>query len=143
MKKFLIICLVLFGTILPSFAVHWVEHTRDMFIDTDSITPYVDKYGHKVPYQFTYFEKMLNKGDTLKEDERTYNKKIAYTIFVIVIDIKRKVTAIKGFTTYDLEDKPVYIVDETDSMEWEAIDFFSVDGLLYKELRAKYYPNGL
>lgn len=140
MKKFLIICLVLLGTILPTFATNWFEISDKFYIDTDSIEPYVDDSGQIVPNQYVYWVKYLNTySSEWKYNEKRLNTKIWYAKFKKVIDINRKVQTTKFYATYGLnhsclEGSETYgswesIIPETvASYEYEIIKEYAQQG---------------
>ena len=61
MKKIFIIIL-LFATILPTFATIWEQVSEKSWIDIDSIEPFIDDYGNAVPNQYSFWVKTLNNG---------------------------------------------------------------------------------
>jgi len=123
MKKFLIILLLMLTIILPTFATNWVQVGEKIYMDTDTIEPFIDDYGHRVPNQYSYWVKILNNNSSnIKSIEKRYNKKIWYTMYKEVIDLNRKTSAMKFFTHYDLKDAPI-VGQEIDSilMDWTSI----------------------
>ena len=105
MKKIFIIIL-LFATILPTFATIWEQVSEKSWIDIDSIEPFIDDYGNAVPNQYSFWVKTLNNGSQgWRSDEKKFNKKIWYMLSKDVIDIKRKTSAMKFFVYYDLNEK--------------------------------------
>jgi hypothetical protein len=54
----LIILLLTTATILPTFATNWVEVGEKLYIDIDTIEPYVDDFGYTKPNQYSYWVKI-------------------------------------------------------------------------------------
>lgn len=123
MKKILILLLLTVATVLPTFAVNWVQISDKAYIDTDSIEPYVDDFGNIKANQYCYWEKRLNDGSNYyKETEKDYNRKIWYIKSKGVIDINKKTFAPKYAVLYDLKENIIDTYRFKDSeLSWTDI----------------------
>ena len=121
MKKILMILLLTIATILPTYATNWVQVGQKVYMDIDTIEPFIDDYGHVVPNQYLFWRKTLNDGN-FKALEKTLNKKIWYSLSKCVVDINRKSWATKFFVIYDLKDKPITQEEYNSAlMDWQSI----------------------
>ena len=134
MKKFLIICLVMFATILPSFATNWFEISDKFYIDTDSIEQYVDGSGRVVPNQYVYWVKYLNTNDRdWKYEEQRYGEKLWYMQFKKVVDINRKIQTLKFVAVYNLNSA---CIDRRElSKHWEPCIPDTIGGYEYEKVK--------
>jgi hypothetical protein len=137
MKKTLMTCLLILATILPTFATNWVQVGEKQYLDTDTIEPFIDDYGRRVPNQYSFWVKLLNtNSNSIKLIEKRYNKKVWYTMYKEVIDLKRKTSATKFYTFYDLKGGPIS-GEEINGvlMEWSSIIPNTVGELEYLIIR--------
>lgn len=123
MKRILIICLLLLGIFLPTFAKNWLEIGNKTYIDTDSIEQYVDDYGNIQRTQYTLWLKRLNDNSELfKNLEKLHSKKIHYVLSKEMIDIKTKRLASKTIVLYGIDG---HVVDSFECkdllLEWHSI----------------------
>ena len=123
MKKILMILLLTIVIILPTYATNWVQVGEKLYIDTDSIEPYVNDYGNIEPNRYSYWTKNLNDGsESWRKSEKFYNKKIWYYTFKEIIDINRKSISSKSFVIYDLKSNVIQISEQRDyNLEWQSI----------------------
>lgn len=118
MKKIIVLLLLTFVTILPTFATYWVQTGKKSYMDVDSIesctvnrlTVSAQEFlsGKNILYQHTYWTKHLNDGSSsFKNLERLLNKKIWYCIAKNIIDLDKKCIATKEVIFYDQMEHPI------------------------------------
>lgn len=121
MKKILLM-FFLFFTIasVPTFARNWVEFAHKMYIDTDSIEPYIDGIRASRKEEYVFWTKNLNDGsEPYKDWEKTYNKKIWYDLSKNVISCQQKTLTLQTLAIYDLKGSVIKI-DEIPFVYQEA-----------------------
>jgi len=123
MKKFLIICLLIFNLVLPCFAKNWMQVGNKSYMDTDSIEQYIDDHGNKQENQYCFWVKHLNNGDEyFKKIEKTYNKKVHYMLSKIIVDTYKNRLATKCSIVYDINGSSLFSNEQLDFMlEWQSI----------------------
>ncbi len=103
-KLFLIAVLLIFINSDITFASNWKQIDNGLFMDTDSITTYIDKLGFKQTDIRSYWTKELNdNGAYFTNYEKEYNKKISYTMTRALINCKQRKVAPKAVVIYDTE----------------------------------------
>lgn len=105
MKKILLMFLLFFTIAsVPAFARNWVEFANKMYIDTDSIEPYIDGISASRKEEYVFWTKNLNDGsEPYKDWEKTYNKKIWYDLSKNVISCQQKTLTLQAIAIYDLK----------------------------------------
>ena len=140
MKKIFIIIL-LFATILPTFATIWEQVSEKSWIDIDSIEPFIDDYGNAVPNQYSFWVKSLNDGsDNYKQLEKHFNKKVWYSLSKYVVDINTQKIAQKTSVLYAVNEKqPLDSYEEQFDtlLRWQTIVPNSVGELMFNIVRGK------
>ncbi len=104
MKKYLSILIIFMCAFLPVYARNWVEVTNKIYIDTDSIEPYINELDRIEKGKFVFWTKNLNDGtQNFKNFENEYNKKIWYVLDKEIISCNQKTLSVKTLIFYDLK----------------------------------------
>lgn len=134
MKKILLMFLLFFTIAsVPAFARNWVEFAHKMYIDTDSIEPYIDGIRVSRKEEYVFWTKNLNDGsEPYKDWEKTYNKKIWYDLSKNVISCQQKTLMLKSIAIYDLKGNVIH-ADEIPFAYQEAYSIIpdSVGEIIY------------
>ena len=135
--KILISLFLISFSILPVFAINWVECANKIYIDIDNIEPSYDELGNKINGEYSYWLKILNdKSEPFKNSEQLLNKKIWYSLQHTNISCNTKTTSLEEFIYYDLNNNPIY--SETNFLkERNAIVPGSVADFIYQNVCIK------
>lgn len=108
MKKILVLLLLTVLTVLPTFAVNWVQIADKTYMDTDSIEPYENDNDEIVPNYYSFNVKHLNGGEEFyKGLELVFKQKIWYSESLEIIDIEKNSITTKGMVIYNLKKEPL------------------------------------
>ncbi|MBR2068841.1 MAG: hypothetical protein IJ877_03670 [Candidatus Gastranaerophilales bacterium] len=126
MKKVFSILIILLFASNVTFALNWVQINDNLYIDTDTIEYYVDRYGSKDIDKYSFWVQNINSGNEYwKKLENSLKKngekrKPAYTNYRNLIDCKQKVITTKAFITYTENGE---VLDSFDHKypEWSSI----------------------
>lgn len=121
MKKVLIIVLFLIFGLLPANAENWTQVGSNVYMDLDSIKPYINNNGVLEKGKYLFIAKTLNDGRyTNLEKEFLNNQKIEYFLDETIIDLNSKKYAEKSSKTYGLNNK-LLTSDNSDDLDWHDI----------------------
>lgn len=133
MKKILLLFYICFGFILPVCAANWEQIGDKLYIDTDSIEHYSEKYSSEDTKRFSFWIKSLNDGSSyFTKMEKTYGKKVWYTLSRDIVDCNEKTIANKSVVVYDLKSQ---VIDSYEAIlysgSWNSIVPDSIGELYY------------
>lgn len=104
MKKIVFLIVAIVVTFAPVFARNWVEVANKVYIDADSVEPYIDEFNRQKPSEYIYWSKELNNGSQgYKDLEKDYNKKVWYTLNREIVSCSQKTLTLKVMVVYDLK----------------------------------------
>lgn len=108
MKKIVFLIVAIVVTFAPVFARNWVEVAKKVYIDADSVEPYIDEFNRQKPSEYIYWSKNLNNGSpSYKDWEKNYNKKVWYTLNREIVSCSQKTLTLKVMVIYDLKNNPI------------------------------------
>lgn len=133
-KLFLILAIMLIS--LPTYATNWVEVKDKVYVDTDSIEPFVNDYGRIEPDKFIFWTKKMNdNSNTFMSLENYYKRLIGHFVDKEVIDFQLKRIAIKANNIYDTDSKLMNKFDIVNyRMDWHYITPDTNDQAIYDEV---------
>lgn len=108
MKKILLLFCICLGFLLPVFAANWEQIDDKLYIDTDSIERYSERYETEGTRRFSFWIKSLNDGSSyFTKMEKAYGKKVWYTLSRDIVDCNEKTIANKSIVVYDLKSQVI------------------------------------
>ena len=139
MKKIILILFLIITTIIPSFATEWKQISDKLYMDVQSIEPFVDEYGRKDFNKYIFWTKKLNDNSkSFTYLEGYYKKKIEYFVDKQVIDVPSKKIAIKSNNIYGTDATLLHRFDTAGfRTDWHNIIPDTDEQILYYEV-AKY-----
>ena len=121
---------------MPVCASNWTEVASGVFVDNESIEPYINDYGNEESDKYSFWvKKMNNNSYTFTSLESYYKKKIEYFIDKEVIDYTQKRIAIKSNCIYGTNSELMNRFDYAHQrLDWKYIVPDTSEQELYKEV---------
>ncbi|MCQ2754466.1 MAG: hypothetical protein MJ231_05395 [bacterium] len=136
MKKLFLTFLFAMFIITPSFASNWIEVSTGVFVDGESIEPYINDFGNEESDKYIFWTKrMNNNGYKYTSLESYYKKKIEYFVDKEIIDFTHKRIAIKSNCIYGVNSELINRFDYANQrIDWKYIIPDTPEQELYKEV---------
>lgn len=136
MKNLIILLFLIVFSIIQVQATNWIEIDNKMYMDVDSVEPFVsDRPYNTRNNQYSFWIKSLNDGsDSYKQLEKHFNKRVWYSLSKYVVDLNTQKIAQKTSVLYAVNEKqPLDSYEEQfDSLlQWQTIVPNSVGELMF------------
>jgi len=113
MRKLFLLLFALLMFVQPVFSANWEQYDKKEYIDSDSIRPNLDISGEIIPYEFTYWTKLLNDGSQYyKGIEQKFNKKVWYKLQQEIINCQKRTLALKSLIIYDTNSQVIFSLEK-------------------------------
>lgn len=113
--------IIIFST--KAYATNWVQVDKYNFIDTDSISTYVDDNGKTQRSKKSCLIKRINTDGFFNDIEKKLNIQIDSDITLVIFDFKLNKIARKAHNCYDSKGNTVYSYTyKNDELIWNDIE---------------------